>query len=76
VVNTMGIRRSGFGPNFGVLVLFLAIGPMMITGCAVSTPPIDDAPRVGMTPVKDQVIISASPSNVVGHMVPVNEFRL
>jgi hypothetical protein len=29
-----------------------------------------------MTPVKDQVIISASPSNVVGHMVHVNDFRL
>jgi hypothetical protein len=71
VVKAMEISRSGFEPVFGVIALLLAIAPMLITGCAVSAPPIDDTPRVAMTPVKDQVVVSASPSNLVGTMVPV-----
>ena len=66
VVKAMEISRSGFEPVFGVVALLLAIAPMLITGCAVSAPPIDDTPRVAMTPVKDQVVVSASPSNLVG----------
>jgi hypothetical protein len=72
MVNTMEIRRCGSDPIFVFVALLLAIALMMISGCAVSAPPIDDTPRVAMTPVKDQVVVSASPSNLVGSMVPVD----
>ena len=68
----MEIRRSGFEHVFTVVSLLLLIAPMLLSGCAVSAPPIDDTPRVAMTPVKNQVVVSASPSNLVGSMVPVD----
>lgn len=68
----MEIRRSGFEHVFTVVALLLLIAPTLLSGCAVSAPPIDDTPRVAMTPVKNQVVVSASPSNLVGSMVPVD----
>jgi hypothetical protein len=44
----------------------------MFTGCAVSAPPIENTPRVAIDPVKDQVTVSASPTTIVGTVVPVD----
>jgi hypothetical protein len=55
-----------------LLFCLLLCGAIAIGGCAVTAAPIDNTPRVGISPVKDHVTVSATPSAVVGSMVPVD----